>query len=278
VESARVVEVLHDRGEGVSPRWLLGSGFVVKGGVVITAAHNLGGSPDDYGPHGTVVRCLDGVECAASVLARSESVDLALLAVPLLRARPAKIGRVDRDRIDVVRNVMAAGFPNYKYAHDRPVPLRRQPAQPSGFVPTVEDFSGGELTLKIEAGEPATPSLKGGSPWEGLSGAGVVVGEHLLGVAIEHHLAEGMGALRVVPLTRLADLPGPERALFCAILSIDDPTDLPVIDHKADEDEFSAALLRDLKDLLKLSELGLLGPGELKTLRITAVKEAKGWK
>jgi hypothetical protein len=138
------------------------------------------------------------------------------------------------------------------------------------------------LTLKIEAGEPAPPSQGGVSPWQGLSGAGVVVGEYLFGVAIEHHLSEGLGALRVVPLTRLAELPGHERALFCAILGIDNPAQLPVI-NRGDEDDdddqgVPVTLVRDLKNLLKLSQMGLLGAGELKALRITAVKEAKGWR
>lgn len=280
MESARVVEVLHDRGTAVSPRWLLGSGFVVKAAVVITAAHNVGTTLDECGPHGTVVRCLDGTECKATILVRSEPIDVALLAVPDVKAPPVRMARVDRDQIDVLRNAMAAGFPNYKYQADRPAALKRQPAQPVGFVPTVEDLPGGELTLKIEAGAPAPPAAPGTSPWEGLSGAGVVAGEHLLGIAIEHHIAEGLSALRVMPLTRLAELPAPERTLFCAILGIDDVAALPIVESAAaaDDDEPPAELVAELKRLLKLNTMGLIGPSELKALRIKAYKEAKGWR
>jgi hypothetical protein len=226
-----------------------------------------------------VVRRLDGVECRASTLVRADSIDLALLAVAQATAQTVKLGRIDRDRIDVVRDVMAAGFPNYKYAHERPVALKRQPAQPIGSIPTVEDFSLAQLTLKIEYGEPAAPGEGEGSPWEGLSGAGVVVGDYLLGVAIEHHAAEGLSSLRVVPLTQLTQVEESERVVFCAVLGIDDPEQLPVVGlGDSAGDEVPAALVSELRQLTELSEAGLLGPGELKTLRITAVKEAKGWR
>jgi hypothetical protein len=296
METSRVVEVLHDRGEAASPRWLLGSGFVVRTAVVLTAAHNVGESPEERGPAGTVVRCLDGAEYPATTAARSDMADIALLVVPQIKAQPVMIGRVDRHRIDVIHDVMAAGFPNFKHAVDRPAHLKRQPAQPVGSVPTVEDYSAGELTLKVETGWPATPSQAGSSPWEGLSGAGVIVGELLIGIAIEHHLAEGLGALRVMPLTRLADLPNPDlpnpdlpnpdlpnpdQALFCAVLGIDEPDQLPMVGREGEgesEKEGPATLVDDLEELFKLGERGLLGPGELKSLRITAVKVAKGWR
>src|SRR5215217_346979 len=99
METARVVEVLHDRGEGVSPRWLLSSGFVITADVVITAAHNLGEYPNEPGPLGTIVRTLDGMERSADLLVRCEALDLALLTVPGLNAAAVRIGRVDREHI-----------------------------------------------------------------------------------------------------------------------------------------------------------------------------------
>jgi tetratricopeptide (TPR) repeat protein len=229
MESARVVEVLHDRGPKASPRWRLGSGFVLKPGVVITAAHNLGDSPSECGPHGTVVRTLDGVERAAHVLARSDDVDLALLAVPDIQMPPAKLGRLDREHIDIVHNVMAVGFPNYKNVTTRPQPAIRQPAQPVGSVPTAEDFPGGYLTLKVGAGEPAPAMPRSRSPWAGLSGGGVIVCDHFLGIVLDHSLAEGNGALRIAPLTQLAKAPVRERSLFYAILGIVDHEGIPLI-------------------------------------------------
>jgi hypothetical protein len=40
-----IVEVLHDRGSGMSPDWSLGSGCAVREGLVLTAARNVG-DPD----------------------------------------------------------------------------------------------------------------------------------------------------------------------------------------------------------------------------------------
>ena len=247
MESARVVEVLHDRGETASPRWLVGSGFVVKRGVVLTAAHNVG-STEATGPHGTVVRDLGGTEFGASVLVCSEDVDLALLNAPGVHGSAAKIGRIDREQIDVARNVMAAGFPNYKSAEKRPDRLTSQPAQAVGSIPTVEDLRTGELTLKVE-NEPA--SVAAGSPWEGLSGGGVVVDQHLIGVVIEHYLAEGQSSLRVAPLTRIADLPPADRDRFRTILEIGDPRELPPVGTTVRDDRrllkvYLAALASEL--------------------------------
>jgi hypothetical protein len=282
VETARVVEVLHDRGETVSPRWLLGSGFVIRADVVITAAHNLGDSAEEHGPFGTIVRTLDGVELPASTLVRSTSLDLALLAASGLKAAPVKIGQVDQEHIDVVRDVMAVGFPNYKYADERPPSQKRQPAQPVGSVPTAEGVSGGDLTLKVEAGEPAPPSSGGSSPWEGLSGAGVFVQEYLFGIVIEHHLAEGLGALRLIPLSRVLDLPSPDGAMFRAILGLDQLAQLELIGAITNlEDEDDPALsdiVKELQQVIDVGQRGLLTPAEVSALKITAYKEAKGWR
>lgn len=279
VESARVVEILHDLGETVHPRWSLGSGFILRHNVVLTAAHVLGTSAEQYGPHGTTVRCLDGTEHAASsVLARSDLLDLAVLAVPGLPAEPVKIARLDRSRIDVVRNVMAVGFPNYKFAADRPKHQQRPPAQPIGSVPTVEDLPGGDFVLKLEGGEPSgiahDPT---GSPWEGLSGGAVVYGEFLVGVAVEHRLAEGLGALHFVPFIRLSELPRHEQGTFLAVLGIADVDGLPAVNAVAKVADIPEELLESLHQIEALVKQGYLDTSEASTLKITAFKVSKGW-
>jgi hypothetical protein len=277
-----VVEVLHDRGEQAVPRWLLGSGFVVRASVIITAAHNLGANPSECGPYRTVVRTLDGAEHGASVLVRSDDLDLALLSVPDIKAGPVKLGRISPEQIEVVRDVIAVGFPNYKYSPERPVSRKRQPAQPFGFIPTGEGFTGGDLTLKLEAGEPASPAPGANTPWEGLSGSGVFVGEYLLAVVVEHHPSEGMGSLRLMPLSRVVDLPGPDGLLLRAILGLDDLQQLEVVRADGQEDNEDdpalSTIVKSLQEVIKLGELGLLNPAEVSTLKITAYKEAKGWK
>lgn len=281
METARVVEVLHDRGGGISPRWLLGSGFVIRADVIITAAHNLGTTTQECGPHGTVIRTLEGTELPARVLVRNDVLDLALLATSGVTVTPSKVGQVDRGRIEVVREVIAVGFPNYKYADERPPSQKRQPAQSVGSVPTAEGVSGGDLTLKIEAGEPAPPPTRGVSPWEGLSGAGVFVGEHLLGIVIEHHRSEGLGALRLMPISRIFELPMPDGAMFRAILGLNGIEQLELVGPKLAENEDDpvlAEIVKDLQQVMSLGQRGLLTPAEVSALKITAYKEAKGWR
>jgi acetyl esterase/lipase/tetratricopeptide (TPR) repeat protein len=219
METSRVLEVLHDRGPLTEPRWLLGSGFLVRTGVVVTAAHNLGEPEADPTSRRTVVRSLQGDIVDAEVLARSDSVDVALLGVKDLPAEPVALGRIDRERWTFVRDVQTVGFPDYKYDEDAPVPRRRGAAHTSGEIGSVEDYASGDLTLKINFGLPDLPHDVIESPWQGLSGAGVIVGDHLLGIAVEHRLKEGAGSLRVVPFTRLLDAPEGDR--FCAILEVD---------------------------------------------------------
>lgn len=193
MEATRVLEILHDRGEKVVPRWLLGSGFLVRTGVVLTAAHNLGDVYEVPRPDSTIVRTLNGVEHPATLLARCDTVDMTILLTPGLQAQAVRLARVERQNVAVVHGVVAVGFPNFKYADDRPTPLKRQPAQPVGYIPTAEGLSAGDLTLKVESGLPAPPSTGTASPWQGLSGAGVFVEELLLGIVTEHHTAEGLG-------------------------------------------------------------------------------------
>jgi hypothetical protein len=225
---------------------------------------------------------LDGVEHDATILVRSDDLDLALLSVPDIKARPVKLGRISPEQIEVVRDVIAVGFPNYKYSPERPLPLKRQPAQPFGFIPTGEGFSGGDLTLKLEAGEPAPPAPGANTPWEGLSGAGVFVGEYLLAVVVEHHPSEGVGSLRLIPLSRIVDVPGIDGVLLRAILGLDDLQQLEVTraDGQKDnkDDPALIAIVKGLQEVIKLGELGLLSPSEVSALKITAYKEAKGWK
>jgi hypothetical protein len=225
---------------------------------------------------------LDGAEHGASILVRSDDLDLALLSVPDIKAGQVKLGRISPEQIEVVRDAVALGFPNYKYSPERPVAFKRQPAQPFGFIPTGEGFTGGDLTLKLEAGEPASSAPEANTPWEGLSGSGVFVGEYLLAVVVEHHPSEGMGSLRLMPLSRVVDVPGPDGLLLRAILGVDDLQQLEVVRADGQEDNEDApalaAIVKSLQEVIRLGELGLLNPTEVSALKITAYKEAKGWR
>jgi CHAT domain-containing protein/tetratricopeptide (TPR) repeat protein len=236
VEVARAVEVLHDQRASKRPRWLLGSGFVVRSETVLTAAHNLGDT-DGLIAGSTWVRDIEGHEWKVSeLLAIDRELDIGAIHVPGLACGLAQIGlgSVGRSTIDIVRDVTSVGFPGYKEAPEKPKVQRRQPAQPFGFIPTAENASGGELILKLEAGQP--PPLEAAvSPWAGLSGAGVLVADRLIGVVIEHRLSEGLGSLTVRALGDLESLPARARAEFCISLGVADLEGLPIVNPGRDK-------------------------------------------
>lgn len=243
---------------------------------MVTAAHNLRhGSGNSQTT--TTIRTVEGSEhVVASVLARDDDIDLAVLAVPDLPGNAVKIARVDRSRIDLLREVTAVGFPNYKYADERPAYQKRQPAQPTGTVPTTENFSSGNLVLKLENGVPE--ALLAESPWAGMSGAGVFVGDALLGVVIEHHPGDGLGALHFAPLTSIESLNQTSSAVFCAVLGITNWASLVVANPLPSEDVTDPELIKSLREIKELLNQGLLEASDAKTLRIVAMKTFKGWK
>jgi hypothetical protein len=279
MDTSRVVEVLHDRGVGISPRWLLGSGFILRSNVVITAAHNLGDYPHKSPPEATIVRLMDGSEKpVTNILADNLQVDLAVLGVSgISDMKPVALARVDRKKISVLSDVMAVGFPNYKYQKERPLATQRQPAQPVGIVPTAENATSGRLVLKISAGEPATPNPGDGSPWAGLSGAAVFCGEALLGVVNEHHSAEGLGVLHFIPFTEVFELPVDQQILLGAAIGIADMAALPIINGSEQVEHIDTDLERMLLEIRAYEKSGLLTPSAAKSLTVTAFKHAKGW-
>ncbi|WP_138758373.1 NB-ARC domain-containing protein [Modestobacter altitudinis] len=225
MEVARAVEVIHDRGENAQPRYECGSGFIIRPGVVLTAAHTID-APDNPGSR-TVVRDIEGFEYDVSKIAVwDERLDLALLIAENLAPdlSPAPLGRLDRNRIEVVTDAMAVGYPDFKQDKDRSLP-QGTPAQPVGFIPTAENRPEGTLVVKLLAGEPdRAPGTDG--PWKGLSGAGLIASSRLIGVVIEHRPAEGLGSLIVQPLTAVGNAPAELRDVFLHQIGITALSDL----------------------------------------------------
>ncbi len=278
METSRVVEVIHDRGERISPRYSLGSGFVIRKDVILTAAHNLG-EPNIVGPDGTTVRWMsnDTEHKVTTTLVRHDELDIAILVAPGIDVPPVQFGRIDRSRINQIEKVMAVGFPNYKYVQERPAYLRRQPAQPCGSVPSVENMGDEVFVLKLTEGIPGDPiGSASGSPWAGLSGAGVFVGEVLVGIAIEHDSKDGLGVIRFQPVW--LDVHDYHPTLYAA-LAVNSDTDFVIINA---EHLTPSILNEQLTDnLLEINQLeagGLLKESDAGTLRIIAYERAKGWR
>jgi Trypsin-like peptidase domain len=255
VETYRAVEVLVELGAAGASTWLLGSGFVVRPEAVVTAAHNLGDLADEDNP-GIWVRDLNGQEWPAiEVLACSAQLDLAMISVPGIgrELEPCRLGRVDRERVFVVPDVVAVGFPGFKEAPEKPKAQRRQSAQADGWIPTAENYSGGELIFKLRQWP---PQVTMSSPWQGFSGSGVVAAERLIGVAIEHRPAEGPGVLTVRSLSALAGLPASRRESFAATLGVEDLASLPLVEAEREPAEHPAFTLSEPGLRMRIDRLG----------------------
>ncbi|MFE5894905.1 tetratricopeptide repeat protein [Streptomyces sp. NPDC056462] len=220
----------------------LGSGLLVNERTVLTAHHVAEGTDHR-------VECAAGPRSVVSVLrSGSSAVDLALftLAEPVKGLGALAVARVDRTSVGVLK-ACTVGFPRWRRDN-----RHRRTAQVDGTIPTAEGLayaapSGeteGLLTL-VGNREPGAPRITtgslldtevgtgacsdSGSPWAGMSGAGVIWNETVIGVVRSHNVAAGQNSLTVTPLTALELLPPRLRKRFWAMLGVDDSAKLPVL-------------------------------------------------
>ncbi len=204
--SERLVEVIAFLEPG---SYRYGSGCVVAGKTVLTAAHVIAGA------QAVTVRDTGKRSYAAEVDPAfvgdpgGPGPDLALLQVSELPGdgySPFGLGRVLRDSEVpmAVERCHAFGYPSFA---DYPAEVpSRDSVQATGVIAAGYKLPRGLLSLVVSI-EPAplSPGLAGAekSPWSGMSGGPVVAEDRLVGVVTEHSLPEGSSALTVVPLTAL---------------------------------------------------------------------------
>jgi len=107
IGTGRAVEVLHDRGLGRpagADQWTSGSGYLIGGRLVLTAAHTVDYQQSPGDGEQLLVRTIAGRELPARVVLvcdEPSQVDLALLEITDSRfderLRPAGFARVNRD-------------------------------------------------------------------------------------------------------------------------------------------------------------------------------------
>jgi hypothetical protein len=105
--------------------------------------------------------------------------------------------------------VQALGFPLFKLrssAGSTGEPgLFRDLEQVTGHAPVAANRRQGTLALYLDDPPPASAE-HGLSPWEGMSGAAVWVGDRIIGVVAEHHPSEGTGRLTARRIDRAYEL------------------------------------------------------------------------
>ena len=220
---SRAVEVLHDRGParpaGVD-RWTGGSGYLIGGRLVLTAAHTLDYRQVLGEDERLLVRMIKGSELAAGgvlVCDEASGVDLALLEISDPRfgehLPPVTFARVNRDSAAPVPSCWAVGFPRFGEAGPvLPEGSRRETWHVGGEIWPGGKLRAGLLALQVISIPRPLPASLAGSEWEGMSGAVVFTtdlhdGEQAIGVITTHHRPEGESALTVVPVTSIAGLP-----------------------------------------------------------------------
>jgi hypothetical protein len=205
------------------------SGYLVTGAVVLTAEHAVRGRT------GITVRFnadqADEWSVPASVMWSDAGEDGALLRLGMPRGADsiasAAYGRIG-DRAAVV-DAVAVGFPWWK--------LRAGPAagqQPSSryrdmhqAVCTISTLSNRRShTLELGTLPPDRRRDAGRSPWEGMSGAAVWVGNRIVGVVREHALAEGPNHLTATRIDRLIRAMPPSVQRAIGVESSDDAVDV----------------------------------------------------
>ena len=208
--AARVVEVIADWGEGVSPRYRYGSGCVVAGGTVLTAAHVVKGAvsalargPDKVPHHAALNPEFVGD-------ADGPGPDLALLEVTdgRIDMPPIGLAAVARDNPagDPVERCHVIGYPEFMERDAPDGGSFRETADAFGHVPVLSGLAGGLLSVQVSNCPRPLPPARvklGDSPWSGMSGGPVVAGGYLLAVVTEHAPREGPSAITATPLTAL---------------------------------------------------------------------------
>jgi WD40 repeat protein len=207
--TARVVEVIADSGGEARPRYRYGSGCIVAGRTVLTAAHVVTGavSVEVRGPDKMLYRA--AVEPSLVGDENGPGPDLALLEldeVSGVALPPMSLAAVDRDSLEAesVARCQAVGYPWFA---ETPSPRAvRDTADVNGHIPVLSKLVTGLLSLQVSSSPRTLPHAPGSlteSEWSGMSGAPVIAAGYLLGVVTEHAPREGASAITVAPLTAL---------------------------------------------------------------------------
>ena len=207
----RVVAVIAAFADG---REQVGSGYLVSGRLVLTAAHCTWHKKTREPPiRRRVIRASDGAGADVAEVIADPDLDVAVLrlgSAPWPADLPAPVfAKVDRIHAGMLQDCQAIGFPLYQRDPDEKL---RGTAELHGTIYQTDEAESGMLLMReplirpgpVTAPDDRRPRMAPVSPWEGLSGAVVFHRGLAIGVVVEHHPRQGDSALRAVTFDRLA--------------------------------------------------------------------------
>lgn len=226
----RTVRVVGDRGKDAKgQRYVNGSGCLIGGTTVLTAAHVVAGAERvdvrradlKEKAHPALFDQRFGGDPRQWELKKKFGPDIALLTVEDAagwKVPPILLARVNRNHPSgQVNGARSEGYPVCGTRNAEPLTQdkdQQQPASDRGPVWTqvpvagsvmLSDREDGLLNLQVVQ---APQELTGASPWEGISGAAVIASGYLIGVITEHATKLGSSTLAMTPLTAID--PDPE--------------------------------------------------------------------
>ncbi|MGW4439962.1 tetratricopeptide repeat protein [Streptomyces sp. NPDC004596] len=195
---------------GPEPGWSVGSGYLIAGRLLLTAAHAVTFDEVRVPCSQVRVRLLDeGVVREARVVWRGDALlDAALVEItdsdfdPGWRT-PVRFGRLVGSAPGVACE--AVGFPDATGAFEGPEPLRDS-EQLAGRLNPLARHKQGLVDLRVDSWPDYDPEEP--SRWSGMSGASVWCGELLVGVVAWDTPGFGQRRLTAVPITALAAVAG----------------------------------------------------------------------
>jgi Trypsin-like peptidase domain len=230
----RFVALMVDNGEDSQERWSYGSGLLIGGQQVLTAAHVVQGAMavNIHRPDDPVSWTADA---QAMLVGNVERFDLAIIDVDEAESLDdVPVALVNRDVVggEFIQDCWAVGFPAFQ--RQRPAPdarAVRETAQVGGQIPPLSGLRSHLLSLQVTAQPrplPAAGALDD-SEWSGMSGAPVFAADLLLGVVTEHMPDRGASDITVTPLDALLnpDHSPPHTAQWWRRLGVSDPSTLP---------------------------------------------------
>ncbi|WP_338931843.1 NACHT domain-containing protein [Streptomyces netropsis] len=174
-----------------------GSGVLLTPRLVLTSAHVIGPDPAEVAILG-----LDGrhpVSCDVLWMGRPDGCDAALLRTRQAVARETDLAALRWGEIvtqEPVHGCQALGFPQVQRFGDDEL----EAVQAPGTLVPLSGRLRGRYVLRTDHQPPSSPA-EDGSPWAGLSGGPVLIGQVLIGIAAEDPMGWEHSSIDAVPLT-----------------------------------------------------------------------------